>query len=183
MACADLDELVFLPTGDPALTRRARKHSVLSAVVLKWSRARGRCERKGVIVEESALDQAEAECLADADVRARRAERQRERQAELDQSFVERFAERIRELFPSCPEGRELKIANHACLKYSGRVGRSADAKRFDEEAVLLAVAAHIRHRETNYDGLLARGFERGEARAQVKFKVAEVLANWRGGK
>jgi hypothetical protein len=29
LACADLDELVFLPTGDAALTRRARKHSVL----------------------------------------------------------------------------------------------------------------------------------------------------------
>ena len=37
LACADLDELVFLPTGDAALTRRARKHSVLSAVVLKFA--------------------------------------------------------------------------------------------------------------------------------------------------
>ena len=42
LGCADLDELVFLPTGDAALTRRARKHSVLSAVVLKFSRARKR---------------------------------------------------------------------------------------------------------------------------------------------
>jgi hypothetical protein len=36
LACADLDHLVFLPSGDAALTRRARKHSKLSAVVLKW---------------------------------------------------------------------------------------------------------------------------------------------------
>jgi hypothetical protein len=42
LACADLDQLVFLPRGDPALTRRARKHSTLSAVVVKWSRA---CKR------------------------------------------------------------------------------------------------------------------------------------------
>jgi hypothetical protein len=28
LACADLDHLVFLPSGDTALTRRARKHSV-----------------------------------------------------------------------------------------------------------------------------------------------------------
>src|SRR5438094_7354806 len=32
LACADLDQLVFLPSGDAALTRRAKKHSVLSAV-------------------------------------------------------------------------------------------------------------------------------------------------------
>src|SRR4026208_659622 len=51
LACADLDDLVFLPTGDAALTRRARKHSVLSAVVLKFSRARGRYERQGLLVE------------------------------------------------------------------------------------------------------------------------------------
>jgi hypothetical protein len=62
LACADLDELVFLPTGDAALTRRARKHSVLSAVVLKFSQARGRYERQGLLVEENALAQAEAEC-------------------------------------------------------------------------------------------------------------------------
>ena len=77
LACADLDELVFHPSGDAALTRRALKHSVLSAVVLKFSRARGRYERQGLLVEESALNQAEAECLADAEARERRAERQK----------------------------------------------------------------------------------------------------------
>src|ERR1700758_3815318 len=33
MNCADLDELVYLPSGDAALTRRARKYSPLWAVV------------------------------------------------------------------------------------------------------------------------------------------------------
>ena len=45
LTCADLDHLVFLPSGDAAVTRRARKHSGLSAVVLKWSRARKHYER------------------------------------------------------------------------------------------------------------------------------------------
>ena len=45
LACADLDHLAFLPRGDATLTRRARAHSTLSAVVLKWSRARKRYER------------------------------------------------------------------------------------------------------------------------------------------
>jgi hypothetical protein len=94
LACADLDELVFRPSGGAALTRRARKHSVLSAVVLKFSRARGRYERQGLLVEENALNQAEAECLADAEARERRAERERERRAELDQGYVAQFAKR-----------------------------------------------------------------------------------------
>jgi predicted CXXCH cytochrome family protein len=62
LSCADLDHLVFLPSGDAAVTRRARKHSKLCAVVLKWSRARKRYERQGLLVEEEALSQAEAEC-------------------------------------------------------------------------------------------------------------------------
>lgn len=182
LVCADLDELVFLPTGDAALTRRARKHSVLSAVVLKFSKGRGRYERQGLLVEENALAQAEAECLADADARERRTQRQRERSAELDRAYVQEFAKRIRELFPHCPDGREVEIAEHACRKYSGRVGRSASAKSFDERAVLLAVAAHVRHRETNYDQLLAKQAGRSAARAQVTHKVDEVMRRWSRG-
>ena len=85
LACADLDHLAFLPSGDAAVTRRAKKHSALSAVVLKWSRARKRYERQGLLVETEALEQAEKECLADAEVRARRQERAAKRRAEIDQ--------------------------------------------------------------------------------------------------
>jgi hypothetical protein len=136
-----------------------------------------------LLVEESALQQAEVECLADSEVRERRNERARERRAELDQQFIDQFAKRIRTLYPSCPQGREQTIAEHACLKYSGRVGRSAAAKSFADEAVRLAVTAHVRHRETNYDSLLAKGWFRGEARAQVRERVEVLLANWRKAK
>jgi hypothetical protein len=180
LACADLHHLLFLPAGDAALTRRARKHSTLAAVVLKWSSARRRYERQGLLVEAEALEQAEEECLADSEARARRRERAAERRAELDQEFVSRFAEHIRGLFPSCPLGRELVIAEHACLKYSGRVGRSAAAKNLDEDAIRLAVTAHIRHVETNYDQLLAKGCDRREARQHVQSAVARVLDDWR---
>jgi hypothetical protein len=179
LACADLDHLVFLPSGDAALTRRAKKHSTLSAVVLKWSRARKRYERQGLLVEEQALEKAEEECLADSEVRERRKEREAVRREEMDRQYVEQFAQRVRELFPACPAGRETAIARHACQKYSGRVGRSASAKSLDEEAVLLAVIAHIRHRETDYDRLLARGYDRREARAAVERAVAQVLGSW----
>ena len=179
LSCADLDQLVFLASGDAALTRRVRKHSLLSAVVLKWSRARKRYERQGLLVEERALELAEDECLADADLRARRREREAKRRAELDETFVDRFAARIREVFPRLTTGREQKIAEHACLKYSGRVGRSDLAKKMDEHAVRLAVIAHIRHNETNYDELLGRGWERADARSAVANRVDEVLNCW----
>ena len=91
LACADMDHLLFLPAGDAALTRRARKHSTLSAVVLRWSRARKRYERQGLLVEAEALDQAEQECLADEDVRARRREREAARREELDQQYVQQI--------------------------------------------------------------------------------------------
>ena len=179
LSCADLDQLIFLASGDAALTRRARKHSLLSAVVLKWSRARKRYERQGLLVEERALELAEHECLADADLRARRREREAERRAELDETFVDRFAASIREAFPRLVAGREQRIAEHACLKYSGRIGRSALGKKMDEHAVRLAVIAHIRHKETNYDELLGRGWERSDARSAVAQRVDEVLSYW----
>jgi hypothetical protein len=179
LSCADLDHLAFLAAGDAALTRRARKHSLLSCVVLKWSRARHQYERQGLLVEESALDLAEQECLADSDARARRREREAERRVEFDSNFAEHFAKRIRELFPRLPSGRELEIALHACVKYSGRVGRSGAGKRLDELAVRLAVVAHVRHKETEYDQLLGSGWERAEARSQIAGEVDDVLRRW----
>jgi hypothetical protein len=179
LACADLDHLLFLPSGNAALTRRARKHSTLAAVVLKWSRARKRYERQGLLVEERGLEKAEAECLADSEVRARQREREAVRREEVDSKYLEEFAARVRELFPGCPAGRERKIAEHACLKYSGRIGRSASARAMDEAAVRLAVIAHIRHRETKYDELLSNGRERWQARAAVDVAVFRVLEKW----
>ncbi len=180
LSCSDLDHLVMLPSGDAALTRRARAQSKLSAVVLKWSRARKRYERQGLLVEQEALERAERECLADAEVRTRRKAREEKKRAELDQRYVEQFAARIRELFPSCPAGRERVIAEHACQKYSGRVGRSSDAKRLDEEAVTLATIAHIRHTETKYDELLQVCCNKRAARLEIQTAVQNKLTEWR---
>ena len=179
LECADLDHLDFLPAGDAALTRRARKYSTLSAVVLKWSRTRKRYERQGLLVEAQALAQAEGECLADSEVRARRREREAERRERLDHEYVARFAEHLRQLYPGCPGGTDLLIAEHACLKHSGRVGRSAAAKKLDAEAIRLAVVAYIRHNETNYDELLMEGYERHLAREEVRDQIDEVLGRW----
>jgi len=179
LSCADLDHLVFLPSGDAALTRRSRKYSKLSAVVLKWSRARKRYERQGLLVENAAVELAEQDCKADEHTRELRRARAAIRRAELDEEYIASFAIRARELYPNCPNGREKVIAEHACRKYSGRVGRSAAAKELDEKAIHLAIAAHIRHQETNYDELLLTGFERWQAREQVHAQVSHVLDEW----
>ncbi len=179
LTCADLDYLTFLPSGDAALTRRACKYSKLVVIVLRWSRARKRHERQGVLVEAEAIEKAESECLADSDARARRREREAIRRAALDQDYVRSFAARVREVFPSCPAGVETIIAEHACEKYSGRVGRSAAAKRLDEEMVRLAVVAYVRHTGTNYDELLAQNYPRELAREQVRNAIDTILAKW----
>jgi hypothetical protein len=183
LACADLDHLVFLPRGDAALTRRASRYSTLRAVVVKFSGSRKRYERQGVLVEDAALTRAEQECLSDAEARQLARERAAQRCQQLDAKYVEKFARRVGDLFPGCPGEEQRAIAEHACQKYSGRVGRSAAAKDLEAGAVALAVRAHVRHAHTRYDELLSRGASRGEARALVADLVTKRLEQWERGK
>jgi hypothetical protein len=180
LACADLDHLVFLPSGDAALTRRATKASSLSAVVVRWSRSRKRYERQGTLVEESALELAEQQCMSDADARMRRRERDEVRRASLDAEFQDRLAQEIRRLFPGCPAPRAVAIAQHTGTRGSGRVGRSAAGRALDEDAVVLAVVASVRHQDTSYDSLLMSGMPRDVARDEVRPAIDRVLATWR---
>ena len=177
--CADLGHLEFLPSGDPALTRRASKHSAKKAVVVQWNRRRKRYERRGTLVEPKAIDRAEAECAADAPERAkRRADAAVVREAE-DRQYVAEFAAAIRREFPNCPPDDERTIAAHACEKHSGRVGRSAGAKELDPAKVRAAVVAHIRHVHTEYDRLLLTGVARRDARDRIARRLEQVLRNW----
>lgn len=178
--CADMGHLVFLPRGDAALTRRARKTSGLSAVVVRFSRTRKRYERQGVLVEEAALEQAESECLADAEARARRRERARTQRAADDARFEAELTREIRRLYTGCSARRAQQIARHAAVRGSGRVGRSAAARALDADAIALAVAASVRHVDTSYDELLMCGVSRAEARERVLPEVREVLSRWR---
>jgi hypothetical protein len=179
LQCADLDALDFLPRGDTALTRRARKYSTLEAVVVEWSRSRQRYERQGVLVEPDALLKAEEECLSDADLRVRQRLRAALKRDELDHSFVASFVSAIQSGYPGCPAAEAEQIADHACERSSGRIGRTAAARQLDPEAVRLAVIAHIRHTHTNYDRLLTRLWDRREARDEVREDVTAVLRQW----
>jgi hypothetical protein len=179
LACADLDHLAFLPAGDSALTRRAKKASGLSAVVVRWSRTRKRYERQGLLVEDAALEQAEQQCVEDEEARLRRRERDREHRAAEDVELAARMASEIRRLFPRCPAGRAEAIARHTSLRGSGRVGRSAAGRSLDDKAITLAVVASVRHENTGYDFLLMSGVGRQAARDRTRPAVDRILAAW----
>lgn len=181
MECADLAHLVFLSRGDAALTKRSKKYSNLSAVVIKFSRSRRRYERQGLLVEPDALERAEKECAGDEADRKRARARAAIIREQTDNEYVERFAMEVRLRYPGCPAAEAQSIARHACRKYSGRIGRSAAAKAFDTDALDLAVRAHIRHVHTGYDKFLSKGCERAEARQAVAKQLEHVFSTWRG--
>jgi hypothetical protein len=180
LSCVDMDHLVFLASGDAALTRRAKANSGLSAVVVRFSRSRGRYERQGILVEQDALERAEEACLADEEARARRRERDAQRRAAEDVGLQARMAQEIARLFPGCPAQRAEAIARHAAARGSGRVGRSRSGRALQPDAIELAVAAAVRHQDTRYDQLLMSGMDRGQARAEVQGAMRTVLDDWR---
>lgn len=179
--CAGIETLVFLASGDPALTRRACKASSQSHVVWRFNKSRRRNERQGVLVESSALEKARTECEADEFQRERQKEKNTLVREKKDLKYQEAFAKKIRELYPNSPSGEENVIAAHATEKHSDRVGRAAAAKGLAPHAVKLAVRAHIRHVYTNYDELLNQGgYAKDHARQTVASKVDEKEARWK---
>jgi hypothetical protein len=180
MECAELDHLVFLPSGNAALTRRAKAASGLWAVVVRFSRSRRRYERQGLLIEEHALKQAEADCLADEEARARRREREAVRRGEQDLDLQAQMANEIRRLFPGCPPERAQQIARHAAARGSRRIGRTAAGRALDPQAIELAIVASVRHQDTPYDELLMSGLDRQTARQGVRDHVSRTLDAWR---
>ena len=183
LASADLAHQELQARGDTALTRRARKYSALSAVVLRWSTHRRRYARQGIVAESDAIERAEQECLADADARERRRIRAAVRRDEHDTEFIDELTAAIRAEFPACPPERALRIARHAGERSSGRIGRTAAGRALDPAAVRLAVVASIRHEDTDYDELLMGGVARFDARDIVRPAIDDILERWQASK
>ncbi len=70
LTCVGLNHLVFLPSGDAAITRRSKKHSTKCATVYRYNQKYKRNERQGLLVEEEALNLAKQESENDQNVRA-----------------------------------------------------------------------------------------------------------------
>lgn len=182
LGCAGLGGLEFLAAGETALTRRATKLSAKVAKVLRFSRARKRYERQGILAEPAAIEKAEESCAADAAERASARARAAEQRIEADRKLVAQMVERLGELFPNCPAGEVREIAEHTARRGSGRVGRTEAGRSLDEKALTRAVIAAVRHRHTGYDDLLAKGVDRESARRMVAAEMGELLARWMGG-
>ena len=180
LPCARLDALEYLPAGDAALTRRAARYSERTAVVVRFSRSRGRYERQGILVENSALEKAEQECSLDADERAKARAVGALRRKEQDCALIAQMTEQIGILFPRCPPKEAAAIAAHTAARGSGRVGRTAAGRNLEKRALTAAVTAAVRHEHTEYDALLAAGVERDLARQRVADQVQAILADWR---
>lgn len=178
--CSPFVKTTFLEPGNAALTRRSKKHSSVCGILFQWNKRRRRFERKGQYVEAKAIELAQKECEADAQKRAVSNEKAAIKRAAEDKIYITEFSKAIRKLYPSCPKNREVAIAKHACEKYSGRVGRSANAKQFDKAMIDLAVEAHIRHKETNYDSQFNKGITKRNIRSNVKQDIIKILQKWR---
>jgi hypothetical protein len=79
--------------------------------------------------------------------------------------------------FPDMPQGEKAMVLKHGFKKSSGRVGRTSLIPL--PRKVLLAVIAHVRHKHTEYDGLLAKGIARDDARKATRKKIESVLRQW----
>jgi hypothetical protein len=168
------------PAGDTALTRRATKYSGRVAVVVRFSRSRGRYERQGILVETAGLEKAERECLEDAGERAIARARGAELRRKQDVELGTQMSKQIATLFPGCPASEVAVIAGHTAQRGSGRVGRTEAGRHLEESALTLAVIAAIRHRHTQYDELLVSGVDRVTARQRIADRVEEILERWR---
>lgn len=87
----------------------------------------------------------------------------------------------LHRFFPNIPEDARKEILEHGFQKGSGRVGRSQTIE--DKSKVQLAVNAHIRHRLTQYDSILAanKGQNvRVAAREMVNGQVQAIADSWR---
>jgi len=83
MDCSGLGHLVFLPAGDVAITTRAKKYSSVYAIVFRFSKARKRNERQGLLVEPEALERAVKESEDDYEIRMKRREKRLHKAGEV----------------------------------------------------------------------------------------------------
>ncbi len=134
-----------------------------------------------MLVTAEAIETASLECLADADKRAVHRAKGAMRRSLQDEQLIRDFTDSIQLQFPGCPASEAEAIAQHAAVRGSGRVGRSAAGRAVELNAVQLAVRAWIRHQHTDYDRRLMKGEPRMDARASIRDDLERVYKEWQG--
>lgn len=166
----------FVPKGNVYITANCRKrtHAIGATVYLVVGpKVKGRANVKGIRVPYDVYQEVAA---AEQQTRAKRAAQVQAK----DDAGSRAFEAEVRRLFPHAPPDSVAAIARHALVKRSRRVGRSTMMDM--EHKVRLAVVAHIRHVETDYEALLSKGgMEREDARRQTWQRTNEVADQWAG--
>jgi hypothetical protein len=112
LGCAELDYLIYLPSGNHCLTRRAQKYSKVSANVYRQNKSKHRYERKGTLVEKNALSTAEKECEKDSNYREEHRKKAKVYRDKKELQYRNNFAKKIRNLFHVVLKMRNLKLQN-----------------------------------------------------------------------
>jgi hypothetical protein len=173
------DGYVEVPPGDTFLTRRIKHLAEVVYVRMRRKKRLGLSVPVGLLAPEAVVLEATQEAEGTSEGRAERAARSRGYRARKEEKRRSEVAEKVRAMLPGMPPDEAEAIVGHAYEVGSGRVGRTT--KLGDDERIELAVRAHIRHCRTDYDALLASGWDRESAREQVRGVVEHVLLIWRG--
>ncbi|EAW07171.1 DUF2293 domain-containing protein [Aspergillus clavatus NRRL 1] len=164
---------VFVPKGDVYVTRNCRVQTKESQRLVYAVYNNAGKRTTGLRVPSDVYAAVLQSAAATADSRAN-AVRVR------DEKDLSRARQILRSKFPLMPADSLETVVDHAFLKGSGRVGRTA--MKTDEKKATLAVEAHIRHVHTPYEQLLDAGKERREAREAVWDMVQAIKTAWEGG-
>ncbi|KAJ0103825.1 hypothetical protein J7T55_000452 [Diaporthe amygdali] len=97
-----------------------------------------------------------------------------------DETITKTFQKEVLKIYPRIPAESLRNVLKMALKKGKGKVGRAG--KLNVHHKVRLAVRAHVRHCETEYDSLLKSGVAREDARQQVEPKIREVCLAWGDG-
>ncbi|KAI3401772.1 hypothetical protein diail_8150 [Diaporthe ilicicola] len=159
----------FVPKGNVYVTGNCRKSTQASGRAV-YVVVNGKNQQIGLGVPIEIYSQVQ---LRERSTRADRAANVVKR----DDGIAKAFQKEIVRLFPRIPPDSVQNVLKIALQKGKGKVGRTGTISV--PRKARLAVQAHVRHCETDYDALLRRGVAREEARQQVEAKAREVCRAW----
>ncbi|OTA77268.1 hypothetical protein M434DRAFT_63888, partial [Hypoxylon sp. CO27-5] len=162
----------FLPKGDPHKTLNCRKKARAEGHIV-YVVHNPKHQQIGIRIPAAIHDRVQEKSEPTQQSQAKAVQRK-------DKKMEAEFRGSVRSQFPQIPASDLERVVKHTLTKNSGRVGRTTKLPL--NQKAELAVCAHIRHRHTDYENLLANKVPRNDAREQIFEKVKKVAKEW-GGK
>lgn len=181
------EDWVFVPSGDPALTRRLKTSGLCYIEVRK---RKNRLESIGLWTQKDRIDGIKAALEEDRSTLqyVKKLEAARKKRAQEQQEYMDNFQDEVFNFLNFHPKYTNiaLKLAwavtKHATPIGSGTVARTQTIPL--AQRVESAVIAWMRHQTTNYDSLGPMNVKgmRFEVRRSLAKESREILANYRNG-